>query len=266
MIRLCCFTLAALLSTATLEHALAADITIQFDKVKVTAAAGAGANAGFTVYSVESLADGPFKTKNGAGPLEFLRVGAAGRNYLNGFTGATVLANQWEYRYFGSVEAPKGSILVNGTDNLVKASTNAQGYTIDTVAGKDIGGFEIKLAQPDKDDIKVAEGGNAFKKATIAADKNSASFSDGLIKQSAFPAVGATGEFLWSLMSEAPQPKFPQVMFTEPKIPPDATGEFKDIRYVGKAVPVPGVPEPGAFMMSIAGLLIMATRLRKTRD
>lgn len=265
MIRLCCISLAALLCTAPLHGAVAADITIKFDKVKVTAAAGTGAAKDFTIYSAEALADGPFKTTNGAGPLPFLAIGPGGRTYAPGFTGATIFANQWEFRYFGSVEAPKGSILVNGTDSLFNSTPDTVGYKIDKVDPKDVGGFEIKLAQPDKDDIKVAEGGNAFKTVKIADDKNSVSFSEGLIKPIAFPAVGASGEFLWSVMTTGDQPKFPQVMFTDPKIPPDPAGEFKTLRYVGKAVPVPGVPEPGTWSLSAAGLLIMSMRMRRVR-
>ncbi len=66
---------------------------IQFDKVKVTAEAGTGANAGYTVYTAGAIGDGPFKTKNGAGPLIFRRTGGAASDYLNGFTGATIVAN-----------------------------------------------------------------------------------------------------------------------------------------------------------------------------
>lgn len=252
-----------LLSMSALDQAVADDITIMFDKVKVTAAVGMGANAGYTVYSVQAIDDGPFKTRNGGGPFEFLRMNDTGRDYLNGYTGATIVANQFDWRYFGSVAATKGSIFTNGTNALFKPMADPPGFKIETVVGKDIGGFEVKLAQPDKDTIKVAEGGNAFK-VTIADDKKSATFKDGLLKVAGLPVSGGMGEYLWSFITEAPQPKFPQVMFTEGAVPPDPAGDFKTMRYVGRAVAV--VPEPSVVWLSGAGLiLVMARRHRKLK-
>jgi len=215
------------------------DVTILFDKVKVTARAGAGADAGFILYSAQPTGDGPYKTKNGAAAIDFFKQkpDQSMPMFLNGFTGAAIVANQFEFRYFGSVAADKGSILRNLTNIRFK---NVAGET-ETVPGKAIEDFEIKLARPDLDKIVDAKGGNAFPTVSdITKDNKGVTFSGGNILNMDFPAVGGMGEFLWSIITpDAPQPKFPLVFFTEAKIPPDPAGDFKDMRYVGRASAVP---------------------------
>lgn len=237
----------------------AESVKIQFDLVKVTARAGAGADAGFNLYSATPVGDGPYKTMDGDAAIDFFKQKPNGDmpTFLNGFTGAGVFANQFDSRYFGSVAAPKGSVLRNFTDTKFTPQVAAPGYKTEMVAGKSIGGFEIKVAQPTQDSIDTASGGNAFPNTAIAADKKSVTFSGGDILVGNFPTAGNSGNFLWSFISPAgDQPKFPQVMFTTPVIPPDPAGEFKNIKYVGNAVAV--VPEPGMWLLMLSGLTVVA--------
>ncbi len=243
----------------TSSKSFAESVKIQFDLVKVTARAGAGADAGFNIYSAMPVGDGPYKTMDGNAAIDFFKQKPNGDipTFLDGFTGAGIFANQFDSRYFGSVAAPKGSILRNFTDTKFTPQVAPPGYKTEMVAGKSIGGFEIKVAQPTQDNIDAANGGNAFPNTVIAGDKKSVTFSGGDIPVSNFPTVGNSGNFLWSFISPAgDQPKFPQVMFTNPVIPPDPAGEFKNIKYVGNAVAV--VPEPEMWLLMLSGLGIVA--------
>lgn len=249
----------------------AVSVTIQFDLVKVTTKAGAGADAGFNLYSVMPIgndANKPYQMKNGAAEINFFKQKPDGSMpmFLNGFTGAGVFANQFDLRYFGSVAAPKGSILRNFTNTKFIPKAGPPGFDTQAVAGKSIGGFEIMVAQPTQDDIDTANGGNAFPNAPIAANKKSVTFSGGDIPVGDFPAVGAMGNFLWSFISPGgDQPKFPQVMFTNPVIPPDPTGDFKNIKYVGKATAAVPVPPTFALMaVGLAGIGLVVRR--RARD
>src|SRR5262245_47939273 len=204
-------------------QASAAMVTIEFDLVKVSAKKD---NNGDTILSAMAIGDGPFKDLHGAGSKDFLKLKADGtREQLNGFTSGGIVANHFEDRYFGSVAAPSGSILQNLSHVMVNPDLTSK-----EVPGTGITGFELKLAQPDQDDIAVAKGGNAFPSVSIAADKNSVTFSNGGIPNMPFPSDGGSGLFLWSLITpEGPQPKFPQVLFTKADIPPDPAGDFKDV-------------------------------------
>lgn len=251
--------LAALVGLAGSQaHAVA--VTILFDLVKVTTAAGAGADAGFNLYSVKPIGDGPYKTKDGAAELVFFKQKPNGdmRTFLNGFTGAGIFANQFDLRYFGSVSAPKGSILRNFTNVKFIPKADPPGFDTQAVAGKAISGFKIKVAQPTQDNIATADGGNAFPTVAPADDKagnktrREVTFSGGNIPVGDFPTVGNSGNFLWSFISPTgDQPKFPQVMFTDPTIPPDPAGEFKNIKFVGMAT---AVPEPSTLVLMVGGL------------
>lgn len=94
-------------------------VSILFDLVKVTGAAWAGQIGGVNIteaLSVQSIGAGPFQTTDGKGPLNFLNILANGdEDFVTEFTGAGIVANQFNLRYFGSVAAAKGSILRNVT-------------------------------------------------------------------------------------------------------------------------------------------------------
>ena len=92
------------------NKSFAESVKIQFDLVKVTARAGAGADAGFNLYSATPVGDGPYKTMDGDTAIDFFKQKPNGDmpTFLNGFTGAGVFANQFDSRYFGSVAAEKG--------------------------------------------------------------------------------------------------------------------------------------------------------------
>jgi hypothetical protein len=236
------------------SQSFASSVTIQFDTVKVTGKAGAGADTGFVIYSVEPIGNGPYKDKNGAAAIDFFKQKPDGSSpsFLNGFTGAGIFDNQFEFRYFGSIAAAKGSVLRNLTNIRIKPDGSSE-----AAAGNAIDGFEIKLAQPTQDNIDAASGGNAFPNTVIAADKKSVKFSGGRFPVGGFPAAGASGNFLWSFITPAgDQPKFPQVFSTVPVIPPDPTGDFKKIKYVGKAIPA--VPLPAAWLLMMSGLGVFA--------
>src|SRR5690349_4976058 len=103
-------------------QAFAGMVTISFDLVKVSARAGPV--AGEVILSVEALGDGPFKTKNGAGPFDFLDIKPNGNRVpLNNFTNGAIVANQFQPRYFGSVAAAKGAILRNLSNIRVNADS-----------------------------------------------------------------------------------------------------------------------------------------------
>jgi hypothetical protein len=242
-------------------------VTIQFDLVKVTTSMAGG----FLVYTASPVGDGPYKTKDGADPLEFFKQKPDGSDamFLNGFTGASIVNNALEFRYFGSVAAAKGSILRNATNRKIVSSTEAPGFKVDTVPGSTITGFVIKLAQPTKYDIDSADGGNAFKKPDIAANKSMVTFSGGSLPVANFPALGDSADYLWSFITPVgPQPKFPAGLFTDPIIPPDPVGDFKDLLYVGKATTTAPEPSTLALMtIGIAGIaLLMRVRAKSVRD
>lgn len=246
--------LIATLTVFASSQSFAAQITIQFDLVKVTARAGAGADAGFTIYSAESIGSGPYLTKNGCCAIDFFKQSADARMSLNGFATGGIVANQFDFRYFGSVAAASGSVLRNLSNLRIKPDGSSE-----NVAGRTIGDFEIKLAQPTQDSIQTAEGGNAFSMVTVAADKKSVVFEKGNIPVGDFPAAGNMGAFLWSFISpEGEQPKFPDVFFTDPIIPPDPTGAFKNIKYVGRASEA--APEPSNWVLAGLGALVLLGR------
>ena len=56
----------------TPSKSFAESVKIQFDLVKVTARAGAGADAGFNLYSATPVGDGPYKTMDGDAAIDFL--------------------------------------------------------------------------------------------------------------------------------------------------------------------------------------------------
>jgi hypothetical protein len=235
-------------------------VTVQFDLVKVTASFDAG--TGFNIYTASPVGDGPYKTKDGAAPIAFFQRKPDGTmpSFINGFTGASIVNNFFQFRYFGSVAAAKGSILRNGTNREIVPSTEEPGYDVKAAAGKAISGFVIKLAQPTLYEIVSADGGNAFKNVDIAANKSMVTFSGGNIPVANFPAVGASADFLWSFITPVgPQPKFPAGVFTDPVIPPDPAGEFKDVLYVGKAT----TPEPSTLVMMVVGLAGIGLLMRR---
>jgi PEP-CTERM motif len=238
--------------TASPLAAATISVTIQFDLVKVTTSMAGG----FLVYTASPVGKGPYETRDGADPIEFFKQKPDGDDatFLNGFTGASIVNNALQPRYFGSVASSKGSILRNATNIKVVPSTEAPGYKTVTVPGSTITGFVIELAKPTEYDIDSADGGNAFKMTDVATNKKSVTFSGGSIPVANYPAVGKSADFLWSFITKGPQPKFPAVMFTKPTIPP--TGDFTDVLYVGRAT----VPEPSTFVLmalAFAGIALL---------
>jgi hypothetical protein len=253
--------LVALVVCCAPARSFAGSVTILFDLVKVTTTFDSA--TGFNLYTASPVGKGPYETKDGDTPIKFFQQKPNGAMpmFLNGFTGAGIVANQFDFRYFGSVAASKGSILRNFTNIEYEPQAAPPGYSVKMVTGHAIAGFVIKLAQPTQDDVDAADGGNAFK-AKIAADKKSVTFSDGNIPVANFPAVGSSADYLWSFISPVgDQPKFPAVMFTTPTIPPDPTGEFKNVKYVGMAV---ATPEPSSLALMVIGLagIGLVARLR----
>lgn len=268
--------LAAMMGGALVNPAFAADRVVYFDKVKVSAAKGAGVDDGFTLYSVQALDDGPYKTRNGGDSITFLRT-KPGKppEFLNSFTGASLTANALDWRYFGSVatDTSKGSILINNTGLLLGPDPDdPNGFNFDrkAVAAKDITGFEVKLIKllkpgEEKDKIVKADGGKAFK-GKIADDKQSASFTDGLVKAIPLPALDKSGEFLWSYITGSPQPKQPRGLFEDGSKPLKPDGEYTNVVYAGRALTA-AVPEPGSWMLGLAGgLLVLGWRKRPAQS
>ena len=231
------------------------NFTIDFDLVKVTSRNGPG---GSTILSATALGNGPFATANGLGPIDFDSLDSQGNEtHLGGIDTGLFVANYLSPRYFGSDAAPNGAIIENLTSFQFTSGGN-----VDQVPGVNIGGFQIWLAQPTIDNIAVADGGNAFNSVSFSGDKKSVIFSGGDIRNIFFPAPGETGDFLWSAITAAPQPPFPDVFFATPTIPPDPNGEFADLRLIGVAIAVPEPPTVLILLVGLSGLAFILSRRR----
>jgi hypothetical protein len=92
--------------TASPLAAATISVTIQFDLVKVTTSMAGG----FLVYTASPVGKGPYETRDGADPIEFFKQKPDGDDatFLNGFTGASIVNNALQPRYFGSVASSKG--------------------------------------------------------------------------------------------------------------------------------------------------------------
>jgi hypothetical protein len=92
--------------TASPAAAATISVTIQFDLVKVTTSMAGG----FLVYTASPVGKGPYETRDGADPIEFFKQKPDGDDatFLNGFTGASIVNNALQPRYFGSVASSKG--------------------------------------------------------------------------------------------------------------------------------------------------------------
>jgi len=198
-------------------------VTIEFDLVTVNT------NAAGNVRTAEPKGKGPYQTKNGMAAKEFWKLGMG---FVNNFTSGPLLANDFTRRYFGSVAAASGSILINRTNFAFDATGAA---VAPAPKGKDITEINIELAKPNDYEITRADGGQAFT-CVIAPNKDSAKCTGGKIPfvNGEFPAAGKSGDFLWSIISpEGPQPKFPNWIGVPPKIPPE--GDFKSVIYIGQS-------------------------------